>query len=113
LFENTEAFYLKNFLVLIQGMLSKKHGSISAITMNPITSKQFDHCQSRYTHGQVVLTIGEVIDSLFQPLEMIFTGSVEGKSAATKNKNTLKPVDFVSLITLSVGLAHRVLTISG
>jgi IS4 transposase len=36
LFENTEEFYLKNFLVLIQGILSKKHGSVSGIAMDPL-----------------------------------------------------------------------------
>ena len=142
LFENIEDFYLKNFLILVQGILSKKYGSISAIARNSLnntahttltrflkvypsfwkeiqillreslnlktnskrvliiddtlierrgkqiayTSKQFDHCQNRYTRGQVVLTIGEILDSLFHPLEMMFAGSPKKKSHQTKNE---------------------------
>jgi len=123
-FNGIESFYLKNFLILIQGLLSKDHTSISAIASDehthvahttltrflqshegfwsalksivlslfkrdieepleelnrysrvliiddtlvtrrgkkiPFASKQYDHCENRFTHGQVLLTVGEI-----------------------------------------------------
>jgi hypothetical protein len=38
LFENIEDFYLKNFLILIQGILSKKYWSISSIAGNSLNN---------------------------------------------------------------------------
>ncbi len=49
----------------------------------PFASKQYDHCENRFTHGQVVLTVGEIeveernFNKTFQPLEMLFSKSSE------------------------------------
>jgi len=145
LFENCEAFYLKNFLILIQGLLTRTNTSISGMALNslnslshttltrflkgykpfwkalqkelcqvlstpaqdkrililddtlierrgkqiPFTAKQFDHCQNRFTRGQVVLAIGKIIGKLFYPLDLLFAGTCEGKSNQTKNEMAL------------------------
>jgi hypothetical protein len=126
LFEIIESFYLKNFLILIQGLLTQTNTSVSGMTLNslnalshttltrflrgynpfwenlqkalwnvlgsktqskrilvlddtlverkgkqiPHASKQYDHCQNRYTKGQIVLTIGELLIQHF-PLKRL------------------------------------------
>ena len=145
LFENIEGFYLKNFLILIQGLLTQTNTSVSGMTLNslnslshttltrflkgykpfwkrlqkefwrvlgskvqgkrilvlddtlverrgkqiPHTSKQFDHCRNRFTKGQIVLTIGELFEKVFYPLDMLFADSCKGKSNKTKNDMAL------------------------
>eukprot|EP00831_Metopus_contortus_P028510 TRINITY_DN23670_c0_g1_i2.p1 TRINITY_DN23670_c0_g1~~TRINITY_DN23670_c0_g1_i2.p1 ORF type:complete len:136 (-),score=18.62 TRINITY_DN23670_c0_g1_i2:39-446(-) len=38
LFENIESFYLKNFLILIQGLLTQTNTSVSGMTLNSLNS---------------------------------------------------------------------------
>jgi len=133
-FDSIEGFYLKNFLILIQGLLTNSYTSISAIAADehygvshttlfrflqsheefwvtmknllfslfrrqmvgegtsqhrhilviddtqiarrgkliPFASKHYDHCDNRFILSQVILTIGEVKNKVFQPLEMLF-----------------------------------------
>ena len=145
LFENIESFYLKNFLILIQGLLTQTNTSVSGMTLNslnslshttltrflrgyspfweslqkalwdvlgskvqgkrilvlddtlverkgkqiPYASKQFDHCQNRFTKGQVVLTIGELFEKVFYPLDMLFANTGKSKNNKTKNELAL------------------------
>ncbi len=150
LFDEIESFYLKNFLILVQGILSKRHTSISEIAADesnkvshttltrfvsshdsfwttlktimhsalrckingnpeessrysrilimddtlikrrgkkiPFAFKQYDHCENRFVHGQVILTIGQMIGNLFQPLDMIFARSSKDPSESYDSK---------------------------
>jgi len=149
-FNGIESFYLKNFLILIQGLLSKDHTSISAIAADehyhiahttltrflqshegfwnalkslllslfrrdmeepleesnrysrvliiddtlvtrrgkkiPFASRQYDHCDNRFTHGQVILTVGEIKNKTFQPLDMLFSKSSEEERGSSGSK---------------------------
>jgi len=38
----------------------------------PFASKHYDHCDKRFILSQVILTIGEVKNKVFQPLDMLF-----------------------------------------
>ena len=145
LFENIESFYLKNFLILIQGLLTQTNTSVSGMTLNslnslshttltrflrgynpfweslqkefwhvigskvqakrilvlddtpverkgkqiPYASKQFDHCRNRFTKGQIVLTIGELFEKVFYPLDMLFADTGKSKNNKTKNELAL------------------------
>ena len=46
----------------------------------PFASRQYDHCENRFTHGQVILTVGEIKNRTFQPLDMLFSKSSEEDS---------------------------------
>jgi IS4 transposase len=144
-FETIPEFFLKNFLILVQGILSKKHSSISDIARDPLNnrahttltrflkshnefwnemkiimkekvnacctdkrvfviddtlverrgkqipfvSKRFNHCTGQYTQGQIILTVGAILQRVFQPLEMLFTAGSEEKDKSADSKNEM------------------------
>jgi len=55
----------------------------------PFVSKRFDHCTGQYTQGQVILTVGAILQRVFQPLEMLFSASSEEKDKSTDSKNEM------------------------
>jgi hypothetical protein len=52
----------------------------------PFASRQYDHCDNRFTHGQVILTIGEIRNKTFQPLDMLFSKSSEEERGSSGSK---------------------------
>jgi len=136
------AFYLRNLLILVQGLISERCDSISKIAQNPLNkrahttltrflnqhdtfwtemekrfqeviqcpgstrvviaddsllekrgkqipsvSKAYDHCTHHFKNAQTILTIGENINGLFYPLEILFTENKAKSSSKQKTKS--------------------------
>ena len=58
----------------------------------PFASKQSDHCDNRFTHEQVILTVGEIeveernFNKSFHPLDMLFSKSSEEERGSNDSK---------------------------